>query len=724
MAFDAQRGRSVLFGGTLGGEINDTWEWDGGTASWTQVLPATMPQVRAVHSMVYDSANGRCVMFGGTSSSILLGDTWQWNGVDWSQAATASPGARCGPAMAYDSARNKTILFGGQGSGPVLNDTWEWDGSNWIQVSSSGPAPRYFHALAYDSQRGRTVLFGGRDGGNYYSDTWEWDGATWTNTNTPGPSARGYHAMVYDSQRERTVLFGGRDGGNLSDTWEWDGLTWTQIVTSGPTARGYHAMSYDAQRGRTVLFGGYDGSILGDTWEFLGAPTGPTAPATYSQVTTTSAPPAVTGHAVAPLPAGGQLLFGGSTGTTFPVLTYELQGSVWTKQFSLLNPMVRANHSLMLDPARQNNLLFGGRNPLGTALNDTWTWANGSWTYLPLANAPSARSEHRMTFDRAANVGLLFGGKNSTGAPLGDFWSWNGTAWTLRNPSSLPPARFAHGLAYDAFRNRTVLFGGSDGNGLRSDIWEWNGVAWTQITPAGGAGGPWNPGPRQSFGMAYDPRSERVIVHGGDANGCLADLWSWDGQAWMLHIPTSSAPTARSGEQLLHDPTTNELLLFAGGCGTSLTDEVWNINLPVFWRWSTFGAGCVGTRGIPSLSVVPGSTGVLGQTLHLQLGNVPAFFSTSFGVLGFNRTTFLGQPLPYSLAPFGLTGCQTWTSSDSSYPMSLPNPLGFASWDLPLPNVPYLLGFELNLQALSFEVPGYFRWASVSNGVIVRLGDR
>lgn len=103
---------------------------------------------------------------------------------------------------------------------------------------------------------------------------------------------------------------------------------------------------------------------------------------------------------------------------------------------------------------------------------------------------------------------------------------------------------------------------------------------------------------------------------------------------------------------------------------------------------------------------------------------MPAFFSTSFGVLGFNRTTFLGQPLPFDLGFFGLPTCFSWTSADNSYPMTLPNAQGVASWSIPLPNAPFLLGFELNLQALSFEAPGFSRWASVSNGLIVRCGNR
>ncbi|MBI3892210.1 MAG: hypothetical protein HY303_11855 [Candidatus Wallbacteria bacterium] len=55
MAYDAARGRVVVFGGqdSGGNYLGDTWEWDGG--SWYQRSPATSPAPRALHSLAYDS---------------------------------------------------------------------------------------------------------------------------------------------------------------------------------------------------------------------------------------------------------------------------------------------------------------------------------------------------------------------------------------------------------------------------------------------------------------------------------------------------------------------------------------------------------------------------------------------------------------------------------------------------------------------------------------------
>ena len=104
----------------------------GQTPDWTQVttpLPNT-PSARNAHAMAYDSVWGKTVMFGGDSTSGSFNDTWEYDGVNWTQISTASsPSARSSHAMVYDSVRGKVVLFGGYDNvvGRV-NDTWEYDG--------------------------------------------------------------------------------------------------------------------------------------------------------------------------------------------------------------------------------------------------------------------------------------------------------------------------------------------------------------------------------------------------------------------------------------------------------------------------------------------------------------------------------------------------------------------------------------------------------------------
>ena len=79
MDYDAQLGKSVLFGGTKSGEdsLDDTWTYDAGTDAWVKQSPPTSPPDRRYASMAYDAGSGKIVLFGGSSpGNGLRGDTW------------------------------------------------------------------------------------------------------------------------------------------------------------------------------------------------------------------------------------------------------------------------------------------------------------------------------------------------------------------------------------------------------------------------------------------------------------------------------------------------------------------------------------------------------------------------------------------------------------------------------------------------------------------------
>jgi len=277
MAFDSARGVSVMFGaGTSGDQVSETWEWNGSV--WSRRVVGG-PRLRVGHKLVYDSARGVTVMFGGRFNVApnfgSTDETWEWNGLTWTQRHVSGPSPRSFHAMAYDSARAVTVVFGGKSSalgqpGGESRETWEWNGNVWTQRSATGPPALYGHAMAYDSRRARTVLHGGITSTFAISSrTWEWDGSSWNGPLVTTPSLRADHAMAYDSDRGVTVLFGGRSSGSFNDTWDWNGATWTLRATNGPFPRGASGMAYDSARGAMFLFGGNNGSFShDDSWEF------------------------------------------------------------------------------------------------------------------------------------------------------------------------------------------------------------------------------------------------------------------------------------------------------------------------------------------------------------------------------------------------------------------------------------------------------------------------
>jgi hypothetical protein len=221
----------------------------------------------------YDAQRRQTVIFGGAADQTSwLGDTWGWDGSNWTQLADSGPSARYACAMAFDSGARRIVLFGGS-SGSALADTWQWDGAAWTQVAETGPPARYWHSMAYDSNRKRTVLFGGFASGQgvlAFGDTWEWDGAAWTQISSFGAQPCGLAAMAFKA--DSVALFGGAMSGINNPnglTWTWDGQHWALRQDFGTSPRYGHAMCYDSTRACLVVFGGTTpgAALLGDTWE-------------------------------------------------------------------------------------------------------------------------------------------------------------------------------------------------------------------------------------------------------------------------------------------------------------------------------------------------------------------------------------------------------------------------------------------------------------------------
>ncbi len=270
MAFDSNRGVTVLYGGAdrPGHHFDDTWEWDGST--WIQRAvqgPGPLEQ----HAMAFDAARGETVLFGGSIGNGQDQDrTWVWNGTTWTERVCQThPAARVNPRMVYDEVAQVVVLFGGNAQFPGIyfGDTWTWNGQCWTQVSDTGPSGRQSQAMTYDGIRQRVLLHGGEAVGRRLSDSliWEWDGHTWTSSGQCA-TPRTAHAMTFDPCANALTIFGGWEGQvYLGDTW----INCTECISSGPAARTAVAV-FDSSRRVTVLFGGYanQGVVFGETWEF------------------------------------------------------------------------------------------------------------------------------------------------------------------------------------------------------------------------------------------------------------------------------------------------------------------------------------------------------------------------------------------------------------------------------------------------------------------------
>ena len=237
MVYAAALGKVVLFGGRaegIGGYANDTWTYDGTT--WTRVIAngdVASPPGRQEAMMAYDANIGKVVLFGGIGNgTVRLDDTWTFDGTSWTDVSgTSRPPARTSGAMAYDPNTSSVILFGGSGTSGYLADTWSWNAGTWTELlPGTSPAARGYSQLAYDPGTGRLLLYGGYNDADF-ADTWSFDATAntgngaWTQlTPSANPGARSSFTMAFDGARSQLILFGGWSFGGqtlLGDTWAY-----------------------------------------------------------------------------------------------------------------------------------------------------------------------------------------------------------------------------------------------------------------------------------------------------------------------------------------------------------------------------------------------------------------------------------------------------------------------------------------------------------------------
>ncbi|MCI4330802.1 MAG: PKD domain-containing protein [Thermoplasmata archaeon] len=559
--------------------------------------------------MTYDAADGYVLMFGG-AGAVLYNETWVFQNDSWREIFPAvSPLPTGGGEMVYDAHDGYVVLFGGQVNGAVVsNQTWEFLGGNWTQLFPSvSPPARQLAGLTYDAVDGFVLLFGGNDNENIsYSDTWSFAGGSWTNRTSSvgtGPSPRST-SMTYDATDGYVLLFGGAPtvGAAFGDTWKFDRGNWSVVnPTSSPYARWPAPMAYDAADGYVLLFGsiGVQGAngYQNDTWEY--------------------------------------------------------RGGAWSEVFGAYTPSGRWVSAMTYDPAIRAVVLYGGYlqpNDLG----DTWTFSAGNWTaWEPAAGAtPPARSDPAMAFDAADGYVLLFGGQGASGL-LNDTWSYAGGTWTPLSLGHSPTPRSGSAMVYDSTDHYLLLFGGSGASGPLNDSWRFSNGSWQVIPPAGGV----SPPARANASIADDARDGYVVLYGGLAGGDLPDTWSYAAGAWHRLTP-SSAPSARSGAAMAYDPVTGRVILFGGMMSTSTSPPNFS-QFSETWAFTNGHWSLLNVSGAPSprdgagLAYLPTA-----RALILYGGNIGPPGSPGTDTWAFNGTNWTNlfpsvDPGPASYFGFG-----------------------------------------------------------------------
>ncbi len=442
-----------------------------------------------------------------------------------------------------------------------------------------------------------------------------------------------------------------------------------------PVARAGAMMAYDPITGNDILFGGASSSsttstsigVFDDTWSYNGS--------SWSLLHPQSSPPA--------------RAFGAMVSYIIPV------------GFKSFDPSMN----------KFGIILFGGLSSNGQYLDDTWGWNGSNWVKLNTLNHPSARIMPAMSLssgnsDKSSIV--LYGGLNPSGDALGDTWIFNGNNWVDMNPKFSPPplAGASMALGPDGLNNGNhnvaILFGGMTGSlssnpVLLNDTWVWNNNTWAKlhplVSPPARAGASFAPSPvnvsQTSFSSGFPSQDHHVfqdVLFGGLRAGSTLnifnsynDTWVWNNNTWKELYPEVSPPALAFGSISLSQlPQPTQPLLDAGYLPhpNSYVDLIFGGQLSVglgqddySWDGSTWGPANVSAVGLLTVNY---ARSVLSQKTNIPISEIGVTISdpTKNGI-----TPFYIPDATYTTMKNPITGqvWQGWALVSTTFNLVTPN---------------------------------------------------
>ncbi|UCD83557.1 MAG: hypothetical protein JSU92_09645 [Deltaproteobacteria bacterium] len=387
-----------------GGEAFQDYQVEVFNDTWTILSPSGVPpEVRGLHSAIYDPPNQRMIIVGGVNgeegdrTATQYGDVWELNldaSPTWSlltptpDAASGSPGTIYAAAAAYSPNDETMVIYGGDWSSTIeyeitcpngscnincnmrnnFSETWGIkladDGpGTWVGMPDTSPNERYGASIVYDPVNERSFVFGGE------THQSQGNGCRCDGSDNPICSCIDYDAAYYKN------VF-------VIKTDSWEDISPFFKPATVPSPRAYHSAVYDPVNERMLVFGGEnkDGVIDNNVYSLdVSYPD--------SEYWTTLAP--------------------GTHSGTIPG---------------------RSGHTAIYDDENRRMIIFGGWGSSGEQLNDVWALnlfengLDGMWVKLnPSGGAPSAISGHSAVYDSSNKRMIIFGGSED-GTCKNDVW--------------------------------------------------------------------------------------------------------------------------------------------------------------------------------------------------------------------------------------------------------------------------------------------------------------
>ena len=170
------------------------------------------------------------------------------------------------------------------------------------------------------------------------------------------------------------------------------------------------------------------------------------------------------------------------------------------------------------------------------------------------------------------------------------------------------------------------------------------------------------------------------------------------------------------------DAGRGHVLVQGGEDGATFRSDTWALATPSPASYTSFGTGCGGAIGVPRLDAEPYRLPWLGDPFTVRASNVAPSAAGAFMFTGFSNTQWGSTPLPFALAPFGMSGCQLHVELFVVYPMTRRG--NEWTWSLAIPTTPGLLGLVFYNQAIVVEPGANAAGAIVTAGAAARIGRR
>jgi hypothetical protein len=197
--------------------LTDLWAYGPSANTWTKETPdGASPPFRMGGAITYDRSAQKLLLFGGrvfgSPNDTDLNDLWEYDlgSATWTELHPSGdiPGAREGAVLAYDPNTERTFLYGGfvpaEVKGPdgskapgekSSRELWAYDSrtNRWTRVHPKGAQPSEAGTFFYDPIISRFLVVAPVDKDNelFLSDVWSYDPVTNTGAKIPlaGPIA-------------------------------------------------------------------------------------------------------------------------------------------------------------------------------------------------------------------------------------------------------------------------------------------------------------------------------------------------------------------------------------------------------------------------------------------------------------------------------------------------------------------------------------------------------